>query len=139
MARSYTAKLVALTIGVQAKWLDNLLSHHDLPGVSRGAQGLERRITDEGLLAIEAVRILVAELGVPIARAVSIARIALAGRTSSEMRFVAEPSVSVLFALPEIEHRLRDRIIEAGESVARVPRGRPRRLFPRATSKKNAD
>ncbi|MEX2154793.1 MAG: hypothetical protein WD825_15735 [Gemmatimonadaceae bacterium] len=139
MARVYSAKLVALTVGVQPKWLDNLLSHHDLPGVSRSRQGLERSINDDGVLAIEVVRALVSELEVPIAKAVSIAQAALAARSPSEMRFVVEPSVSVLFAVLEIEHRLRERIIEAVEAVAHVPRGRPRRPSPQAVSKKNAE
>lgn len=125
MARSYNAKLVALTIGVQAKWLDNLLSHSNLPGVARGRQGVERRITDVGLLAIELVRIATSELGIPLARAVEIAAVVVTSPTG-ERHFSTSSGASIHFPLAHIDRRLRERMLDAIEAVPRMRRGRPR-------------
>jgi hypothetical protein len=107
------------------KWVDNLLSHHALPGIERDRQGVERRITDEGLLTIEAVRILRVELGIPLTQAAAIARVSIESRKANELRFDTQ-SLAVVFALAEIQRRLHARMVEAAESVARVARGRPR-------------
>lgn len=127
MHRTYNTKLIALTIAVSPKWVDNLLSHHALPGVSRTKQGVERQVTDDGLLAIEMTRMLARELGVPLSRAAAIARIAIASRSESPLRFVTESGIAVVFPLAAIELRLRGRMIEAVEAIGRVPRGRPPR------------
>jgi hypothetical protein len=127
MPRSYSAKLIALTVGASLKWVDNLLSHHSLPGVSRGKQGVERQVTDEGLLAIEMTRMLTSELGVPLGRAAGIASTVLASHSESPPRFVTQSGIAVVFPRAAIELRLRGRVIEAVEGVGRVPRGRPPR------------
>lgn len=127
MTRSYSAKLIALTVGESSKWVDNLLSHHQLPGVSRSKQGVERQVTDEGLLAIEVTRMLASELEIPFSRAAAIARSAVASRSESPLRFVTESGIAVVFPLAAIESRLRQRMIEAVEAIGRVPRGRPPR------------
>jgi hypothetical protein len=126
LARTYSARLVALTLGVPTKWVDNLLSHHEVPGVSRVRQGVERRITDVGFLAIEATRLLATELGVPLASAVAIARAAVVARSKTGMRFVTMSDVVVSFPVEAIEQGLRERVVAAVESLGRRPRGRPR-------------
>jgi hypothetical protein len=126
MPRSYDVRTVALAIDVQAKWLDNLLSHHSIPGVIRQRQGVERRITDEGVLAIDLVRQLVG-FGVGAARAVSIAQAALKTRGGDELRYVDDSGIVLLFPSASTERRLRERMIDAVEAVASVRRGRPAR------------
>jgi hypothetical protein len=128
MARSYSARLVALTLDCPIKWVDNLLSHHVIPGVSRSRQGVQRRVTDEGLLAIELTRMLTSELGVPISKATAIARATLQNRSASRLRFVTESGIDIVFPIEAIEVRLRQRIVQAIESVASIPRGRPPRV-----------
>lgn len=127
MPRSYSAKLIALTVGTSLKWVDNLLSHHTLPGVSCGKQGVERQVTDEALLAIEITRMLTSELGVPLGRAAAIASAAVASRSELPPRFVTRSGIAVVFPLAAIEQRLRGRVMEAVEAIGRVPRGRPPR------------
>jgi hypothetical protein len=107
--------------------MDNLLSHHALPGVSRSKQGVERQVTDDGLLAIVMTRMLTIELGIPLSRAAAISRTTVASRSESPMRFVTESGITVVFPLAAIELRLRERMIEAVEAIGRVPRGRPPR------------
>jgi hypothetical protein len=128
MARVYNARLSALTLGVPLKWVDNLLSHRAIPGVSRSRQGVERRISDAGLVAIEIVRLLTTELGIPLGRAAEIARGAVESRSGLEMQFTTPSGVTLRLPIGEIERRVRDRVLNAVEEVARVPRGRPRRM-----------
>ena len=124
MAASYTVRIAALATGASHKWVDNLLSHHALPGVNGGRQGLERSISMLGVLAIELVRLTTQELGVPVARAVEITTLVLAAappggtsRTSS--------GIQIVFPIAELERRLRERLVEAVEAAPKLPRGRP--------------
>jgi hypothetical protein len=127
VARTYSIKAIALAIGVTPKWVDNLLSHHPLLGDTRGRQGVQRRIADEGLLAIELAHLLAGELGMSLGRSAELARGALEGRSLTEARVSSDSGVTIVFNLPRIEQRLRVRMLDAMESLARVPRGRPRK------------
>jgi hypothetical protein len=125
VARSYSTRLVALTTGADPRWLDNLLSRHELPGVSKRQRGVERRITDAGVLSVELVRILNLELGVSVEAAVAIARDVSQQRgAAAEIRTAS--GLALVFPLEAIQQRLRTRLGEATEFIARVPRGRPR-------------
>jgi hypothetical protein len=125
MAASYTVRIAALATGLSHKWIDNLLSHHTLPGVTGGRQGLERAVSMQGMLAIELVRLATLDLGVPIARAVDIATLLLA--TDPPGASTRTPSgIQIAFPVPELERRLRERLVEAVEAAPNPPRGRPR-------------
>ena len=126
MARSYGARITALITGVQTKWLDNLLSRHELPGVSRGRQGVARRISDPGLLAVELCRILNLELGVSLAQAAEIATQCLRSSSDVELRYATPSGLLLSLSLPAARDRLRARTTEAIEMVADTRRGRPR-------------
>jgi hypothetical protein len=121
--RSYDVRTVALALDVPSKWLDNVLSHYSIPGVTRQRQGVERRITDEGVLAIDLVRQL-AVFGVGAARAVSIAQVALMTRGGGDLRYVDASGIVLVFPSASIERRLRERMIDAVDAVASVRRGR---------------
>jgi hypothetical protein len=125
MARAYDAKLIAHTIAVPFKWVDNLLSHHELPGVARARQGVQRRITEDGLIAIEIVRLLSVELGLAVGRAVAIARGAVRDGTP-EVRVSIHSHLAVVIQMADVERSLRERLVEASEAVGRARRGRPR-------------
>ena len=127
MLRTYTVRLVALTIGVEVKWVDNLLSHFALDGVTRSRQGVERQISDAGLLAIELIRALHVELRIPVVNAVMLTRQALATRGRGGQDLMLESGLRVAIPYATLEQRLRAQMMEAMESVARIPRGRPRR------------
>src|SRR5688500_2351478 len=131
MQRGYSIRLIALTLAVPLKWVDNLLSHHHLPGVSGGRQGRQRHVTEEGLLAIELSRILSADFGVPVSRAVALARAALDGRDENGLRLAFESGATLVFSTPDIENRLRAQMIVAIEAVGHIPRGRPPRAKPK--------
>lgn len=132
MSRSYSARLVALALHVDAKWLDNLLSRHHVPGVNRSRQGIERRISDDGLIAIEAVRMLNRELGVSLAQAAAIVESWPVSAAAGEFSYALPSGLELRFPIAEMERRLRRNVLEAIEAVARVPRGRPRRASQRS-------
>jgi len=125
MSRLYNARTIALTVGEPFKWIDNLLSHNALPGVISSRQGVQRRVNDEGLLAVEITRILTRDLGVSISRAVALTRTALGSRQGTEVRLSPASGVTLILHTAEIEERLRQRVIDAIEAAAHVRRGRP--------------
>ena len=125
MAISYDVQSVALTIGTTAKWLDNLLSHHSLPGVSGGRQGIQRQITPDGLLAIEMTRMLASDLGIPLRRAAMLSTRAIEQRANGDLRVITDAGITLALPLVAIQARLQERLILAAESV--VPRARGRR------------
>jgi len=125
MPRTYNARITALITGVQRKWLDNLLSRHSLPGVARDRQGVERRISDEGMLAVELCRILNLELGVSLIHAAEIATQCLRTATDSEMSYTTPSGMTLSLSVGSTRARLRERTMEAVEMVGATPRGRP--------------
>lgn len=125
--RSYDVRVVALTIDSPAKWVDNLLSHHDLPGCSGGKQGVARRITDTGLTAIAIVRLLSGDLGIPVSSAVALVRDAGIGSTGSDTSSLRTASGVRIELPPGFAGTLRDRLLDALQAAPRRPRGRPPR------------
>lgn len=125
MARAYDARSVALAIDAPAKWLDNLLSHNALPGVTGGRQGVQRHISYDGLLAIAVTRLLLVDLGLPTRRAAVLAVQAVQRRGEHKMDIHTAGGLTIALPLEEIEARLRERLFEAAESVPRIRRGRP--------------
>src|ERR1700681_4830637 len=73
MARAYTIATAALALGTSVKWLDNVLSHNRVPGVTQERQGVSRRLTVEGLLVLALALLLIQDLGVPTPRAIALA------------------------------------------------------------------
>ena len=125
MAATYTVRMAALATDTSIKWIDNLLSHHALPGVAGGRQGLERAISMDGLIAIELVRVASGELGIPLARAVAIAGLIMSDRSRQSIR--TDSGIELRFPLADLERRLRERLVEAVDAAPTPPRGRPRR------------
>jgi hypothetical protein len=124
--RSYDVKVAALALDVPPKWLDNLLSHHQVPGVQRGRQGVDRRIADHGLTAIAIVRLLCDEIGLPVPRAVQLAQQLYASEPRvSSIR--TESGVVVELPVAAIEATLRERLPDALLAAPTARRGRPPR------------
>jgi hypothetical protein len=121
MARSYHVEIARFAADADQKWVDNLLSRFDVPGVDSSKQGLSRRISDLGIYYIALVRALTAELEVSTARAV-----ALAGQllTAPGGVLVAE-DIELVFDRASFERRIDERVAEAVESIAPARRGRP--------------
>lgn len=116
---------MALAIGVQVKWLDNLLSHHALPGVVRSSQGVPRRLAQDGMVAIEICRILVMDFGIPSSRAAAIATELLERKASRPLVLRLSPEITLAVDLPQLEQRLQRAVLDAIDVVPRPRRGRP--------------
>lgn len=122
MARSYHLAAARLAIECDAKWLDNLLSLHSLPGVTSERRGVARRLSAGGVLHAALVHQLVSDLGLAVRDAVSIAirllvtpggRILLPGGTALEVDVAT------------LEHRVEARLADAAEVELPPRRGRP--------------
>lgn len=155
MHRAYDVRTAALATGTTVKWVDNLLSHNGLPGVLNARQGIQRRVSDDGLLAIELTRILNGEFGMPVRRAVALVRAFLPvrgpsgggvasggdspgltasvdaahtpGSAGRRISVTVASGVSLDVDAASIERRLREQLVAAMESVPRIRRGRPPR------------
>jgi hypothetical protein len=73
MARLYHVDIARHVASADHKWVDNLLSHFNIPGVDGGRQGSARRISADGIAYIALVRTLNRELGLSVAAAVRVA------------------------------------------------------------------
>ena len=123
MARAYTVGTVALALDVPPKWLDNILSHHRIPGVVQERQGVSRKVTSDGFLHLAIAVRLMRELGIPAANALQ-----LAGTLVESGGIHRTPSdLSVSLDVTRLRGELETRLAQAVE-IAPVPkRGRPRR------------
>jgi len=74
MARGYTVATIALALQVPPKWVDNVLSHFEIPAVRQGRQGIARQMAPAAVMQLAIVKDLVETLRVPLARAISAAR-----------------------------------------------------------------
>lgn len=123
MARAYTVGTIALALDVSAKWLDNILSHHRVPGVVQERQGVSRKVASDGLLHLAIAIQLIQDLGIPAANAVQIA-----GRLAEGRGTYRSPSeLTLSLDVPRLRDKLETRLAQAVE-IAPVPkRGRPAR------------
>lgn len=71
--RAYTVATAAFALDTDPKWIDNLLSHHHIPGVAHSRRGTRRRIPPNSVRIIAIARILAAGLSLPLNRAVELA------------------------------------------------------------------
>ena len=119
--RSYTIAVAALALESDTKWLDNLLSHHRIPGVARKKQGIQRQIPPDSLLVIAVARALIETLAIPIGRAVELSVNLVESQGS-----VAIPPLALEIDLRRISANLHVRLADAVEGAAHRPRGRPK-------------
>ena len=120
--RAYTVDVAAIALDVDRKFLDNLLSHHAIPGCTGVRQGVRRRIARDGIARLAVTVTLIRELGLPIGRAVD-----LACRLHADRSVDAGHSLRIALDLAALERALDPRLATAVE-IAREPRrGRPPR------------
>jgi hypothetical protein len=124
--RAYTVATTAVTLGVSTKWVDNVLSHHRVPGVLQQKQGIARRVTPAGLLALEIGVSLGRALAIPIAQALEIAN-QLIETKGSVIQLPSTPFIRVVADVEAITGELNTRLERAVEITPNPRRGRPRR------------
>src|SRR5438874_2007471 len=65
MARYYHLDIAAVAAQADHKWVDNLLSRFDIPGVGSAHQGVARRISTTGVYHIALARLINREMAIP--------------------------------------------------------------------------
>lgn len=126
--RLYDVAVASLALRVDRRWLGNLLSQHDVPGVSRSVQGAARQIPLRSLLIISLVRDLQRQLGLGVARGLAVAA-RLVGASHGHVRLgVALLTVDI----SALERQLDDRLVDVMETIVPQRRGRPRAQGRRA-------
>ena len=126
MQRVYDVRTAALATGTTAKWVDNLLSHHQLPGVAQGRQGVQRQLSDIGLVAIELTRLLHERAAIPVWKAAQLAVTCLAIERDIAHITIGD-DVTLVVDIASVQRRLHHAVVAAMEATVRVRRGRPRR------------
>lgn len=121
MPRAYTITAAALALGTSTKWLDNVLSHHHVPGVAQERQGVSRRLTVEGLLVLGLAVLLIQELGLPTPKAIMLAE----DLANNAGRYVAQQGLNVGIDLPSFRTQLLKSLENAVEIAPTPKRGRP--------------
>ena len=134
MARAYTVGTAALALDVPAKWLDNVFSHFQVPGVTQERQGISRKVSLEGVLQLALALRLIDDLEIPTATALRLASTII--QTGGQHR--SKSGITISLDLSTIRAGLEARLAEAVE-IAPVPRrGRPptpTRMPPRKTGR----
>ncbi|HEX6574573.1 MAG TPA: hypothetical protein VF042_06335 [Gemmatimonadaceae bacterium] len=111
------------------KWVDNVLSHYRVDGVSQSRQGVARRLTAEALLLIELALRLSRALSIPMGKAIVLAS---SIHRSEHATVQVEQGITLAVDLDILRGHLNQRLAEAVE-VAPIPRrGRPPRDLPKA-------
>jgi len=122
MSRLYHVEIARFAADTDPKWIDNLLSHFDIPGVERSKQGISRRITLDGILHIALIRRLNRELHISVGSAVALSARLLASHSA---RAEVGASLELRVDRPALEHEIGRRVNDAVESSIRPRRGRP--------------
>lgn len=128
--RGYSVATASLALGVDHKWLDNLLSQNKVQGVSQSRQGVQRRLAPGALYIIATIHRLNRGLQIPVARALELAhelwRVP-AAELSGNPAIVSAEEISVAVDREKLRALVDEAVIGALEIAPRTRRGRPRR------------
>lgn len=123
--RLYSVVVASLAIDAPTKWLDNLLSHHQIPGVIAERRGVARRIPYGALMYLALVRELHVALHLGVRDAVRVADAMLSGGDDAVH---ASGHLRVTFDRAALERDVTLRLRAALESAPAPRRGpTPRR------------
>lgn len=120
--RGYTVRAVAVTLGVPVKWVDNVLSHHRISGVSAGRQGVTRRLSIQAVLILEIAIRLINAFRLPLPKALELAA-RFVGTRSDKLTLADQ--ISLLANVNVIEEQVTDSLAHAVEIAPSPRRGRP--------------
>jgi hypothetical protein len=123
--RAYTVATVAVSLNMAAKWVDNVLSHHDIPGVSKRRQGVSRRLTPQAVLCLEVAMRLGHSLSIPLADGLELAQSIAGGGDRASVD--AGKGITITIDLRAIRDELTERLANAVEVTPLPRRGRPPR------------
>ena len=122
MPASYHIDIAGYAADADRKWVDNLLSHFQVPGVEQGRRGSARRVTQIGLYHIALVRVIARELGAPLRTSVMMAT-ALMHTETPELPIFS--TLALRFDREGFQRQVDARVAEAVEAIVPARRGRP--------------
>lgn len=127
----YNTATVAAALGASPKWLDNLLSHNKIDGVSGGKQGVPRRLSADAVRIVALVRELTEHASLPIPSAVRLANSALGTESTgsphiAQQRARLSPALSLELDLSALDREISAGLAHAVEVTPHPTRGRPR-------------
>lgn len=131
MARAYTVGTAALALDVSAKWLDNVLSHFQVPGVFQQHQGIQRKVTLEAVVQLAVALSLITDLEIPTATALRLA----STLSESGGQHRTGSGIGIGLDLSTIRAGLEARLAQAVEIAPLPRRGRPPRSKTTSPSK----
>jgi hypothetical protein len=121
--RAYHIASIAVAVERPVKWVDNLLSHHAIDGVSAGGRGVTRRVTLEGAVRIAVVSALTGQLGVPVDRAVALATQLATGQGQA----VVGSGLALRLDIDALRAHIEMALADVAEHSVPARRGRPPR------------
>lgn len=124
---SFTTGAAAIALGVEPKWLDNLLSRNHLTCLPRARQGVQRRLPMRALETIAVARDLAAAAPLPYPTAIALAQ-ALLDSPNATLQLGATASLSL--DRVALQSYLARSVAHAVEIAPHPPRGRPRLPSP---------
>ena len=119
---SYDVAVTSLAIDASLRWTDNVVTHHDIPGVSGSRRGVARKVSHHALFTLAVVRQLHLTLGMSVGDAVRMAPLLLA---DPPRRVPDSGQLCVVLDRPALEREVERRLREALESAPAPRRGRP--------------
>ena len=120
--RGYTVVTSAVALNVEYKWLDNLLSHHEVAGVRQARQGVARTLPYSSLRILAITLELISAVQSPLPYA-----LIWAHRLDSGDNPAAAGSLWLTVDLEKIDRWLGERLAYAVEVAPTPRRGRPPR------------
>lgn len=123
--RGYSVAASALAIGVEPKWLDNLLSQNRVPGVVQARQGVPRRIPPSALYLIATAHGLNRDFQVPVGAALRLAQAIWESPNTGAVAAFAVEDLSLQVDREALKSRVDQAVAEAIEMAPRPKRGRP--------------
>ena len=119
----YNTKTAAIALGVTPKWLDNLLSHNDLPTLHGETQGVSRRLSLPAVMTIAVARELIQALQLPAPTALRLADRLI----SNDGNVTVSPDICLTFRRDHFRSGIIDLLDRAVEVAPTPRRGRPRK------------
>lgn len=122
MARHYHVDIAVFAARADRKWVDNLLSHFDVPGVEAANQGVASRVSAHAIYHVALTRRLAHDAGMSVATALEYAQRLL----TTDANHVAIGQALELRIDRQAFQREMDALIAEGvESIVPRRRGRP--------------
>jgi hypothetical protein len=122
MARHYHVDIAVVAANADRKWVDNLLSHFDVPGVEVARQGVARRISTHGIYHVALTRLLSRDGGMSVESALGFALHLL---TTDASRADIGEAVELRIDRPQFQSAVDRRVADAVEAIVPKRRGRP--------------